>query len=74
MLLQILFVSLVHVKVYPVFERLANSCVDYVGQPLSGQKMKLLFIRHVTHKVRVLLCLLKHAFDRNVLILGTVYF
>ena len=74
MFVQILFVPLAYVIVYPCFKRLANSCVDNVSQPLTRQKMQFFFVRQIVHKLRILLCFGKHAFHREMLVLGTVNF
>ena len=74
MLLQILFVPLAYVIVYPCFKGLTNSCVDDVGQPLTRQKMQFFFVWQVCHKLRILLCFGKHAFYREILVLRTVDF
>ena len=66
MLLQVLLVSLVHVIVYPVFEGLANSCVDDVGQPLTRQQVEVFLVRQVVHELWVGFGLLKHTVNRYV--------
>ena len=58
----------------PVFEELAKSCIDDIGQPLTRQQMEFFFVRQVTHKVWVLFSLLKHAINRYVFILRAIDF
>ena len=53
----------------PVFETLANSRIDDVGQPLTGQQVEFFLVRQVIHEVWVCLGLLKHTVDRYVLVL-----
>ena len=72
MFVQILLMPLVYVILYPLFKRLANSCVDDVSQPLTRQKMQFFFVRQIVHKLRILLCFGKHAFHREILVLGAV--
>ena len=53
----------------PVLETLAKSRIDDVGEPLSGQQVEFFLVRQITHELWVLPGLLKHTFDRYVLVL-----
>ena len=68
------FMALVDMVINPVLERLAKSRIDNVGQPLTGQQVEFFLVRQVVHKLWVFTSLLKHSFDRYVLVLWTVYF
>ena len=72
MALDVLFVTLLYVVVDPCLKRLAQPCVDDVGQPLPWKQMELLFIRKVVHELGILPGLREHALDRDILVLGTV--
>jgi hypothetical protein len=63
------FMALIDMVIDPLLERLAKSRIDNVGQPLTGQQVEFFLIRQIVHKLWVLLSLLKHSFDRYVLVL-----
>jgi hypothetical protein len=70
----VLFMSSFDMVIDPVFEELAKSCIDDIGQPLTRQQMEFFLVRQVIHKVWVLFSLLKHAINRYVFVLRAIYF
>ena len=52
---------------------LANDCVNHICEILPREQMDLLLVGQVQHEIRITRCLFHHVFDRDVLILGTIY-
>ena len=69
MLVNILLMALIDMVSDPILKNLAKSRIDNVGQPLTGHQVEFFLVRQITHELWVLSGLLKHTFDRYVLVL-----
>jgi hypothetical protein len=69
MLVNILLMALIDMVSDPILKNLAKSRIDNVGQPLTGHQVEFFLVRQIIHEIWVCLSLLKHTFDRYVLVL-----